>query len=573
VATDLRTAEMIVLSRGRLSLALRATMSLPAVFAPVAYDNWLLVDGGTLNNIPADVARTMGADVVIAVDVSAETDVEKEAKQTLFSTLGKTIATMMDVGTRRAMASADLVIDPDLTGLNSMSWRESELLATRGYEAAQKMSEQLLKYAVSEEEYRAFAAARQARRRTSLPVPTTIEVVGVPLREQAYIRAELSENLGKPFEPDRVARGILRINGTDRYEYLTYRLASGPSGLGLLVTARAKVYGPPFLALGLDLSNVDSSSFAVNIAGRVTMYDVLGQASEARIDGMIGTRQRLAAELYKPIAGSRFFVAPRAYYDQTPRNFYQDDVQVAEYRIRRTGAGLDLGVNGGRNLELRAGYFIADVEGSLRVGSPELPAASGTERYASAQVTYDGQTSPVVPSRGVYTSGTIRRYFSAPAITVGEAAPIGVDNPDDYWQGEVIGSWFKRVHGEDRIFTRFGAGSSFGERPLFNRFSLGGPLRMTAFNNDELRGANYLFAAGGYLRRTGRLPDVIGGNVYLGGWLEAGSASDEWDTAKWHGDAAVGLILETILGPVFAGGGIGFDGSGRFYVGIGPLFR
>ncbi len=211
VATDLKTAEMVVLSKGRLALAMRATMSLPAVFAPVSYDDWLLVDGGTLNNIPADVTRAMGADVVIAVDVSAETDVEKEAKQTLFTTIGKTISTMMDAGTKRALASADFVVDPDLTGLNSMSWRESEELAKRGYDAAQKMADTLLKYAVSEDEYRAFAAARQARRRTTLPVPTSVEVVGVPPLQQAFIRSELSENVGKPVDADRIALGILRI--------------------------------------------------------------------------------------------------------------------------------------------------------------------------------------------------------------------------------------------------------------------------------------------------------------------------------------------------------------------------
>ncbi len=573
VATDLKTAEMVVLSKGQLAQAMRATMSLPGVFAPVSYDDWLLVDGGTLNNIPADVTRAMGADVVIAVDVGAETDLEKESKQTLFSTLGKTISTMMDAGTRRALKSADLLIDPDLTGLGSMSWRESEELARRGYRAAEQLSDKLLKYSVSEEEYRAFAAARQARRHTALPVPLTVEVVGVPPLQQAQIRAELSENIGKPLDTDRIALGIMRVVGTDRYEYLTYRIATGPQGPGLLITARAKSYGPPFLALGLELSNVDSSSFAFNVSGLVTMYDVLGKASEARVEAMLGTRQRVGAELYKPLGASRVFVAPRVYYDQSLRNFYQDNQLFGEYRISRTGAAFDLGVNGGRNLEVRAGYTIDDVNGSVRVGSPELPAAEGTERYATAQVAYDGQNSPLVPSHGGYVRGGVRRYFSAPQFSTATFAETPIEEPQEYWQGEVIGSWFERVHGQDRVFTRFGAGTSFGATPLFNRFSLGGPLRMTAFNNDELRGSNYLFAAGGYLKQVGRLPDVIGGNVFVGGWLEAGSAFQQWDTAKWRSDVGAGLILETLLGPVFAGGGIGFDGSGRFYIGIGPLLR
>jgi NTE family protein len=571
VATDLKTAEIVVLSKGRLATAMRATMSIPALFAPVADDNRLLVDGGTLNNIPADVTRSMGADVVIAVDVSAETDLEKDAKQTIFSTLGKTITTMMDAGTKRALASADIIIDPDLTGLGSTSWRESEELAARGYKAAQKMGDRLLKYSVSDEEYRALAAARQARRRTKVPIPTAVEVVGVPPNEQAFIRAMLAENIGKPLDPERIARGILRVDGTDRYEYLTYRLASGPSRL--VITARAKGYGPPFLAIGAELSNVDSSNFAVNLSGRVTMYDVTGRGSEARLDAGVGTRQRFAAELFQPIGGSRVFVAPHVSYDRAPRNSYVDDRLVGEYRQQRAGAGLGLGVNASRNAEVRVGYDIADVKGTLRVGSPDLPAAKGAERYASAQFVYDGQNSPIVPSRGLFATGSIRRYFSAPSVTGGAETFSAVDNPQDYWQGEVSGSWFKRLHGQDRVFARLGAGTSFGDIPLFNRFSLGGPLRMSAFHNDELRGANYAFACGGYLLGISRLPDVIGGNVYVGSWLEAGSAFDRRDAADWRGDAAVAVIMETLVGPVFAGASVGFDGHSRFYIGLGPLFR
>ena len=72
VATDIRAGEPIVLSDGSFARALRATMSIPAVFTPVVLDERLLVDGGTLNNVPADVVKAMGADVAIAVNVGVE---------------------------------------------------------------------------------------------------------------------------------------------------------------------------------------------------------------------------------------------------------------------------------------------------------------------------------------------------------------------------------------------------------------------------------------------------------------------------------------------------------------------
>ena len=129
VATDLRKGEVVVLGRPPLARAMRATMAIPGVFAPINWDDWLLVDGGTLNNVPADVVRSLSADIVIAVDVGADVGDEEQQQQSLLSLLGKTIDTMMTTSTRRALASADLIIDPDLKGLNSMSWRQSDELA------------------------------------------------------------------------------------------------------------------------------------------------------------------------------------------------------------------------------------------------------------------------------------------------------------------------------------------------------------------------------------------------------------------------------------------------------------
>ena len=124
---------------------------------------------------------------------------------------------------------------------------------------------------------------------------------------------------------------------------------------------------------------------------------------------------------------------------------------------------------------------------------------------------------------------------------------VQVDSPQEFLQGEVTGSWFTRAKREDRLFVNYGVGSSFGDQPLFNDFSLGGPLRLSAFNGDELRASNYLLGGVGYLKKVGRLADVLGGNIYLGGWFEMGSAHTDWDDMDYrnsvslagvHGDTA-----------------------------------
>lgn len=577
VATDLRKGEAVVLNRPPLARAMRATMSIPGVFAPVNWDDWLLVDGGVLNNVPADVARGFGADVVIAVDVGADAGDEKAQTASLFALLGKTIDTMMTSITRRSLAAATLIIDPDLKGLSSTSWRESDELADRGYKAAAAVESKLQAYAIGPEAHAAFQAARQAKRRREAAVPTrmTFHPLGSPIspRMEAEIRDALSPVLNKPVQSDDISRHILEVTGSDRFEYLTYQVIGLPTPASLEIGVRQKTYGPPFLMLGLELNNIDSTNFAVNMSGRVLQYGLVGVGSETRLNFVLGTSQQLGAEVVKPIGTTPIFVAPRAYFDRRGRNVYLDDVFVAEYRARRFGAGLDIGTDFGRKAELRLGYDIADYEGRRRVGSPDLPDVDGAEQYAHLDFAVDTQTSPLVPTRGFRLRSTLRQYFEAPTAS---SALDGVEfeSPQSFTSGEVRTSWFRRVRGGgDRLFIIGEAGSSFGESPLVNDFSLGGPLRLGSFNNDQLRGDNYLLFGGGYLRGFGRMPDVLGGSIFLGAWVEGGSVFDDWDDQDWKSDITGGAILETLLGPVFIGGSIGFQGGGRFYVSLGPFFR
>jgi NTE family protein len=577
VATDLRKAEVVVLDRPPLSRAMRATMSIPGVFAPVNWDDWLLVDGGALNNIPADVVRKLGADVVIAVNVGADVGDEKEQTQSLLSLMGKTIDTMMTTSTRRALESADIVVDPDLKGLTSTSWRQSDELAERGYQAAAAVGGKLESYALSAETYATFQAAREAKRRREPSIPTaiTFQPLGgtVSPRVEAEIRRALTPELNKPVKPEEIAAHLLEVAGNDRFEYLTYTVTDRPQPTALQIGVREKTYGPPFLMVGLELSNIDSSNFAANLSGRVLHYGLLGVGSETRLDMVLGTDQRVAAEVVKPLGSTPIFVAPRAYFDRQGRNQFLDDVFVAEYRIKRTGVGLDLGTDFGRDAELRVGYDVTDFNGRRRIGSPELPEVEGPERFAHIDFYYDTQTSPLVPTRGLRLRSQLRQFFATPDA-VGLPAGVTVENPDEFTSAEVRASWFRRVRARtDRLFIIGEGGTSFGDHPLVDDFALGGPLRLGSFNNDQLRGDNYLLLGAGYLRGVGRMPDVLGGSVFLGAWVEAGSAFDDWDTKDWKSDVTGGFLLETLLGPVFLGGSIGFQGGGRFYVSLGPFFR
>jgi NTE family protein len=571
VAADIRKAEPVVLDSGPLSRALRATMALPAVFTPVVVGDQVLVDGGALNNVPADVARSMGADVVIAVNVSSTTDVS-ETPTTLFSVFGQTIDAMMVSATRQALKSADLLIVPDLNGFTSIDWRRTDELVARGYQAAAGMSDQLLKYQVSESDYAAWRGARQKRRRPEMPPVAGVVVEGLPPGEAERLTATLeARHAGRLFTRADVEDSLLRISGTDRYEVISYTLRAGEKGPDLVVRITPKSYGPPFLLPALDIQNIDSTSFAVSLRVRLVAHDVLLPDSEVRLDGGIGTNQTAALEYYKLIGGAGFFVAPRAYFLRSSLNGYNDDGELlAEYREKRTGAGFDVGYTTGLRSEVRLGYDVADVRVRLRVGTPALPEATGQDRFATLRWVFDGQNSPIVPSSGLRVRTTLRYYFETPDLVAAEDQPL--ESYSDVLQGEVTGSWFTRVAPKQRLFVSGGAGTSFDRNPGVNEFRLGGPLRLGAFNNGQIRGDNYLQATVGLLYEWFRLPDVLGGNTYIGGWLEQGSAFDTFTEADYRGAGSVGVVMETILGPAFVGFSQSItSGDRRFYVALAPF--
>ncbi len=546
-------------------------MALPGIFPPVTIDGRLLVDGGFLDNVPVEAARQMHVDVVIAVDVTK--DPASVPYETALSMVGRAVDAVMMNGAKRNLASADVIIAPDLEGLTSLDWSEADELRVRGYKAAEAKARELLEYSVSQDEYDAHEAARQARRRMAPIVPVAVRVTGVGPDDEARIARQLAVRAGQPLDVSRLEKDLLLLSGTDRFELLTYHLAEDTAGARLEVNARPKPNGPAFLSLGVELNNIDSVDFALTVAGRTTIYDVGRAGSEVKLDFALGTRLGVGGEWYWPIGVPWLFAAPRASAGRHERSRFVGDRLVGAYWLTQAVAGVDLGVGFGRRAQLRVGVDAARVEETLRVGDPSLAETSGTEQFASVRFVYDGQDNAVVASRGIHARASVRRFFSAPAIKGPPAVVDAIQNPQEFWQAEFGATGVHSLSRRNRIFFRAAAGTSFDAHPYFNDFSLGGPFRMSAYLNDELRGAHFALAGAGYMRQLPRLPSWVGGHAYVAVWVEGGSAFQSRSAVTWHQDIAAGLIIDSMIGPVFVGGSVGPGGHSRVYFSLGPIFR
>jgi NTE family protein len=563
VAVDLVSAERVVIKSGSLAQAMRATMSLPGVFPPIETEQRVLVDGGAMDNVPADVVREMGATVVIAVDVGLK---PAAIDYSLFSLMGRTVDAMMQASTRRAVAAADHTIKVDVEGFGSLDWRRSSELIQRGYEAAARLEAELLPLALDPEAYRAWQEHRTARKRPPLPAVQFLATSGMTSVDAAIARKALAGYVGSSPDVTALGQDLSALSGLDRYEGITWQMVGPPGKEGLLIRARQKSHAPPFVMLGLNLDNTTSSDFRFQLAARYLAFDTFGTGSELRIDAGIGSDPSLGAALYHAIGNAGLFARGYTGYRQRTFDLIAEEAVVAQYRERRALVGGEFGVNLSRISEVAGGVNIGQLSADVRAGDPGLPRLSGAESVTYIQYERDGQDSPVVPSKGWRLFALARQFLTTPEI------PEVSRTNKDLTQAETTVSsfWSRRT---SRVFVVAAGGTSFDDTPLpTEQFSLGRPFRLDAFAIGERRGDHFLVGTVGYLRQIGRLPDFLGGPVFLGGWLENGSAFDSDTDADFNSQFGAGLVLDTLIGPVMVGAGVGFDGGWRTFLGVGRIF-
>ena len=564
VAVDLKTAERVVMSNGSLATAMRATMSLPGVFPPVETDGHVLVDGGALDNIPADVVREMGAGVVIAVDVGYVAS--GKVDYSLFKLMGQTVDSMMRANTRRALAAADLIIAVDVEEFTSLDWRRGTQLIERGYQAAEKHRDQLLAYRLSDAEWEAWLAARQQRRKQTVPVPRSISTAGIAPTDVVLVRRVLAPHLDQPLDIPKLEHDLAALSGLDRYQGVAWTTI-GPAGQEtLIVTARPKPYAPPFMMLGVTLENTTSNDFRARFGGRYLAFDVLGSGAELRIDAAIGSDPSLGFSWYRPLFKTRVFTRLSGVMDQNTLDYVADDVVIAQYKLRRELIGADLGLNITPVSELTAGLRSGHVDASVRAGDPGLPEVGGLEARFVMQFRHDGHDSPVVPSKGTAAVVDLTHYVRSPTSELVERTNEGVT------QLEAGTATFWKWRQANRLFVVASAGTSFDGKPI-SQFSLGRVFQLDAFRVGERRGDHYGVLTLGFARQVGRMPDFMGGGVFLGAWLENGAAFTDDEDADFNSHLAGALVIDSLIGPVAIGVSAGLDGGWRSFISVGRLFR
>lgn len=561
VATDMVTGRAVIMQSGSLSTALRATMAIPGVFALVERDGRILADGGLVNNIPTNVVKDMGAEIIIAIDIGNPLG-DKKTLESFGGIISQTVGVALIGNDRRNLSNADIIVAPDLGNYGTFSFSAGKELYELGYKGAQEKAVVLKKFAVSDAEWADYLAARNARRRDEVPVPKGLTVAGESLKpvERRNITERLQENVGVPVDPARIEKQLNEIRGEGRLDTLGYEIDKRGADDVLAIRTKPKSYGPPFFNPSIVIETAGSDSVFTTLGGRFTFFDLAGYRSELRADVKFGSESQLAAEFYKPLGTKGFFVAPRAYFDRRIRNLFDSDSRLAVYNIRRAGIGLDAGYTF-RSSEFRVGYDLDNLKAEVRVGSPVLPTLRGNESRVFARYDIDTTNNAIIPTDGIRFTTNLRYTFRSPGAT------------QKYVQADANAVFFRKIGGKGIGFLSGAGGTSFNRfaAPV-DRFTLGGTLRLSAYGRDQFIGNNYLFASGGYLREIYSLPSIIGGKVYAFGGLETGGAYDRFAASNFYSNVTGGVVVSTAFGPVSVGGALGESGNRKVFFSLGRIF-
>ncbi len=375
VAADLETGERIVLERGDLTSAMRASMSAPGVFAPVEIDGRLLVDGGIVENLPVDVAKAMGVDVVIAIDVGFQPVGRRELTSALaVSNQAVTIMMLRETLRQRELLTAnDVLIEPDLGNLQSTDFTAANRLIGLGLVATRANVDWLAPLALDETQWQQYLAARSGTEMDQ----AVVHFVRTDQRSERYserIQAELGPVIGKPLDPVEMNERLSHFYGSDNFEALDYRLVRDGVLTGIEVSARRKSWGPNFLRFGLELQDDFEGGNSFNAGVRAQVTEVNRYGAEWQTDIQVGENPRFETEFYQPIGyTSNWFIVPSLLVERQNLDIFEDDLRRATYRVDSREAQFAVGREFGSWGELRAGVVRGQGNRHLLVGDPDDP--------------------------------------------------------------------------------------------------------------------------------------------------------------------------------------------------------
>lgn len=566
IASDIETGECVVLANGDLAKALRASMAIPGGFAPVEIDGRMLVDGGVSNNMAVDVAKQMGADVVIAVNIG--TPLSKRKDLDSFIGIIDQITNILTNRNVQAQISIlgpdDTLITPELGDITTASFEKMGDAIKIGEQKARESRDAMIRYSVGPDEYRSIRSEQLRKAR--------------PLGDIEFVKMDQESVLGSGRFLDIVTRGadrflkkdVLAYNIFELYrrgdfEDIDFTVIEENGKQGLLVKTKKRERWENVVDLGLELAGSFQRETVFRAIARYTASNLNSLGAEWKNEVFLGQTSKLFTEFYQPLNPYiwHFFVSPSFTYESYPVDLYTDYTQnnaFASYRIQNVNGGVDLGLQMGEYGEVRYGYVGGISKASLETGIELLPNEEFDNGAYKVAVKIDQLDSPFFPTEGGLLSA---RYLYG-------REDLGDDENYESVEASFVKPFSYDIH---TIIFRGKWNTNFDSTSALSRgFFLGGLFNLSGLNRDQIFGNHIAFGEIIYSARVMKLSPLVGKYLYAGASFESGNAwfnRSDINTSDLIYAGSVFVGMDTNVGPIYLAFGHAEGGMSALYFSLG----
>jgi NTE family protein len=563
VATQLESGEPLVLRRGNLARALRATMSVPGIFTPVEWQGRLLVDGGLVDNLPTDVAREMGADVVVAVHFSTPVPPARQL-QSLPNVLTQAVSIAVSVTERENLRNADLVLAPSLVGIGGTDYSHARELIERGYQAAAQKQRFLATLALTEADWAAYQAERRSRMKQLPPQATRLIAESIDPALARHAQAELDRADG-PWSLAHIEHELSTLVASAALPGAFYRLSPAPSSSAQIATqshqpqaitaeVEPRLSSQLFIRPSLQLAVANGEPTRGALLGFATLLPQDAYRARYRVQFSFGYSPQFAAEYEHPVASTHWFWSPSLNLQRQNSATYGGSQHFTHWQDTYSIA-FDLGYSLGQRLRLRTGLESGYEQLSTRQLLGARPVGDGTFLAPRLRAEWNSLDDPSLPTRGALFAGSMAaRYRRADARTV-PLAQASLDQHVPLLAGTLTAS--------------LAAASSFGVAlNYYDLFTLGGPTDLRAFRFQQFHASSYASGALAY-REPIRDLRFFGQHPQLGAWYGAAGLTQPLQTWQSVQSGSLGVLFDSPLGVVTFAIGRTSDHQTRAWINVG----
>lgn len=569
VAADIATGEPVVFDHGDLALAVRASMSVPGAFAPVQIDGRMLVDGGIADNVPIDLARALGAQRIIAIDVGTGLRPAAELDSPLAVTM-QTLSALMVRQTQRQLRQLtpeDVLIRPQLGDIHAASFDRAPSAIPLGAAAAEAALPQLRKFALSAADY-AIWREQHRQRHFDPPLIAFLRVLDSDSLTSAYVQRKVDNDIGKPFNSARLEQAINESYGSGNYQRIGYRLVDEAGRTGLIIDPQDKNWGPWFIQAGLAISDDFNGRDAYQLSLDARLTGINREGAYWRTQLRAGQIAGLRSEFVQPFGDdAQFSLNPYVDYHAYEQSIGTGRPPVGEIRIGRSTAGVGLGWSPSAPWLFTLFTETGDDHAQLRIGDSQI--AQGTRNSngwgaVGIDSTYDTLDSAQFPRSG--SRGQLQLTQLVRGLGADSGGAIGALVWDSVFS-----------HGNNSLLLGIRTQTVWNDPNALRATSfLGGFTNLSGFAEREVFGEHSALARAVYYRRLAPLDEFVSAPVYLGASLEYGNVFDSEKEFRIDNMLTAGSLflgLQTPFGPLFVGYGSNSARDGSVYLNFGSLLR